>query len=206
MLRNTFIRLVTLYIMIYPIALSMSQRRTEVNGVITKHNSILSRILRSIPIIHVSSFVTTSVTPKTFTLMHPLLSVSDEESSELSTYDDAFVEQATKFTLKVCTSSKCSRALGRLGYDEYAVLSSLSDYASSSGVNVDDSGCLGWCKRGPSVAVEHEDYEGRVGLEGMRDTERAQKCFFGVGEEGEGGRGWGVVEEGIRMMVEEEED
>ncbi len=71
-------------------------------------------------------------------------------------------------------------------------------------VEFDEASCLGWCKRAPCVAVEHEDYVGRIGLEGMDDSEIAQKCFFGV--DNDGGRVWEAVKEGVEQMVDAAED
>eukprot|EP00957_Ditylum_brightwellii_P038775 2930520-Ditylum_brightwellii.AAC.1 len=38
-------------------------------------------------------------------------------------------------------------------------------------VKMEESPCLGSCQFAPVVAVEHEDYEGTVGLEGMDGLE-----------------------------------
>ena len=65
---------------------------------------------------------------------------------------------------------------------------------------------MGWCKRGPCVSVEHEEYEGRIGLEGMRDSEGAQRMFFGIFGEDEVERVGDAVKGGIRQMMESDED
>ncbi len=41
-------------------------------------------------------------------------------------------------------------------------------------VNIEESSCMGRCKFGPCVGVEHEDFDGWVGVEGMLDHELSQ--------------------------------
>ncbi|GMI20856.1 hypothetical protein TrCOL_g13633 [Triparma columacea] len=114
-------------------------------------------------------------------------------------------KEASKFTLLACTGPKCTRANLSYSSDPEASFNLLADRLADTGVEIEEVGCLGWCKRAPCVSVEHEEYEGRIGLEGMTDSEGAQKMFFGV-VEGEGGRIEEAVRGGIRQMMELEDE
>jgi len=88
--------------------------------------------------------------------------------------------QCEKFVLKVCASTSCTqkrRALGMDDLDTFVSLYERKESARAPDVQIEESTCLGACKRAPCVAVEHEDYIGRVCLEGMTDEEIALKLF-----------------------------
>ena len=58
--------------------------------------------------------------------------------------------------------------------NEFSTLSSLwerREDAGAAGVEIEESSCLGGCAKAPCVGVEHEDFEGAVGLEGMTPNE-----------------------------------
>jgi hypothetical protein len=97
-----------------------------------------------------------------------------------SNQGDAYVVDASlsdissKFTIKVCTSSTCSNRRRSLGQDDSFFLTNLCErreYSGLIGLNIEETNCLGQCKKGPCVAVEHDDYEGSVALEGMLPME-----------------------------------
>ncbi|GMI17049.1 hypothetical protein TrLO_g9624 [Triparma laevis f. longispina] len=112
----------------------------------------------------------------------------------------------SKITLQVCSSTKCSRRRKQLQIDEYSLLSGLMDRVGSNPINVEDSGCLGWCKRAPCVKVEHSDYDGSIGLEGMDDMELAQRCFFNILTEDDADRIWSSVAHGVRQLELEDNE
>eukprot|EP00520_Triparma_pacifica_P016531 CAMPEP_0118634582 /NCGR_PEP_ID=MMETSP0785-20121206/1623_1 /TAXON_ID=91992 /ORGANISM="Bolidomonas pacifica, Strain CCMP 1866" /LENGTH=155 /DNA_ID=CAMNT_0006525565 /DNA_START=60 /DNA_END=523 /DNA_ORIENTATION=- len=104
-----------------------------------------------------------------------LLNCATTSSSSSTTQDYTLdTNYGSQFTVKVCTGTKCARNGGSSN------LESLFSSLAADGVDVEEASCLGWCKRGPCVSVEHEEYEGRIGLEGMRDSEGAQRMFFGI--------------------------
>lgn len=111
-----------------------------------------------------SSYVLPSCTPQFFKgskLHSSRFDVPETPPSQ----DLASDSICSKITLQVCSSTKCSRRRKQLQIDEYSLLSGLMDRVGSNPINVEDSGCLGWCKRAPCVKVEHSDYDGSIGLE-----------------------------------------
>ena len=86
------------------------------------------------------------------------------------------------------------------------MISLLEDRAAPNPVAVEQSSCLGWCKRAPCVAVTHDDYEGRIGLVGMDESEINQSMFFNVLWEEDAERIWNAVANAVRELDEEEED
>ena len=81
---------------------------------------------------------------------------------------------AEKFKIVTCMSSSCSRQREKMGMDELSTFGAFYSRAKSgtfSSVQVDEGPCLGGCKLGPCVAVEHDDFIGSVSLEGMTENE-----------------------------------
>eukprot|EP00549_Striatella_unipunctata_P003445 CAMPEP_0118685548 /NCGR_PEP_ID=MMETSP0800-20121206/7311_1 /TAXON_ID=210618 ORGANISM="Striatella unipunctata, Strain CCMP2910" /NCGR_SAMPLE_ID=MMETSP0800 /ASSEMBLY_ACC=CAM_ASM_000638 /LENGTH=96 /DNA_ID=CAMNT_0006582479 /DNA_START=42 /DNA_END=332 /DNA_ORIENTATION=- len=78
--------------------------------------------------------------------------------------------------------------------------------AGAPNVVVEESPCLGGCKQAPCVAIEHEEYEGNIGLEGMHDDELTARLFYRIVTDDDVQRVWDAVENGIRVMAEEEDD
>ena len=83
-----------------------------------------------------------------------------------------------QMTIKVCSSTSCAKKRKILGMDEFATFGGMYERAGSTGVSVEESTCLGKCKMAPCVAVEHEDYIGNIGLEGMTDSELSSSTFL----------------------------
>jgi len=98
-----------------------------------------------------------------------------EDNSDID-LDKSICEQ---LKIKVCASTSCSKKRKILGMDEFATFGGVYERAGTSGVSVEESTCLGKCKMAPCVAVEHEDYIGNIGLEGMTDSELSSSMFFG---------------------------
>ena len=81
---------------------------------------------------------------------------------------------AAKFKILTCTSTACAKKRSALMMDEYATFGAFYGpikESSNCEVALEESPCLGSCKRAPCVAIEHEDYEGTVALEGMTGDE-----------------------------------
>jgi len=108
----------------------------------------------------------------------PLSSTTEETSIDLATEESSLDPGiASQFTIKVCTSTSCTRKLKERGLDQYHVLGELYAQAQSANMEkcviVEDGGCQGGrnCKMGPCVAIQHEEFMGNVGLEGMNSNE-----------------------------------
>lgn len=71
---------------------------------------------------------------------------------------------------------------------------------------MEESTCLGSCKLAPCVAIQHEDYMGNIGLEGMTENELSLRLFHNIVSEGDCDRIWGCVENAVNIMAEEEEE
>lgn len=111
-----------------------------------------------------------------------------------------------QMTLRVCASTSCAKKRRVCGLDEFATFGALYERAGDCGVEVEESPCLGKCQLAPCVAVQHEDYEGHIGLEGMTDAELSLSLFTGVLTEGDCDRIWDAVENGVRTLAEMEDD
>jgi len=87
---------------------------------------------------------------------------------------------AGQFTIKICSSSSCLKRSTTFGLEDYALLSGLYQRKEENGatrVKIEEGTCMGRCKFGPCIGVEHEDYEGFVGLEGMEPPELSHRVF-----------------------------
>ena len=80
-------------------------------------------------------------------------------------------------SIHVCSSTSCTKKRKILGMDEFATFGAMYERASTTGLTVEESTCLGSCKLAPCVAVQHEDYMGNIGLEGMTDNELSLRLF-----------------------------
>jgi (2Fe-2S) ferredoxin len=131
--------------------------------------------------------------------------ISEQEATQSDLLDPTVAE---KFTVLVCSSDLCSQKRKSLRMDEYSTYSAfwsrIQDQAPS--VQVKESPCLGSCKKAPCVAVEHDDYEGTVALEGMQDTEFPKRTFHHVVTEADADRVWSCVVNAIQLMAETEEN
>ena len=114
-----------------------------------------------------------------------------------------FQSEATKFKVMVCGSTSCSKQRRIMQMDEYATFGGLYSRAQSANVEVEveESGCVGSCKKAPVVAVTHEDFMGYVGLNGMRPAEFADNRFHKVATEEDLDRVWDCVENAVHEMV-----
>lgn len=133
----------------------------------------------------------------------------DPPQSSASTMDPGV---ASQFTVRVCTSSNCSRRLAQAGLDQYQILGEMYGRAADAGVHesmvVEEGTCQGGrnCKRGPCVAVQHRDFDGNVALEGMTGPEFDARVFHGVLAPGDADRVWGCLDNAVALMAEAEED
>lgn len=81
---------------------------------------------------------------------------------------------AEKFKIVACMSTSCSKRRKDLGMDSLATFGAFYSRAQNGNapsVRVEEGPCLGSCKMAPCVAVEHDDFDGSVSLEGMSDSE-----------------------------------
>ena len=114
---------------------------------------------------------------------------------------------ASQFKILTCTSMSCAQKRTQLGLDEYSTFSAFYTRAQERAptLTVEECPCLGRCRAGPCVAVEHEDYEGPVSLDGMTSTEFSNRVFQNVCWEEDADRVWDCVENAIRVLADEEE-
>jgi hypothetical protein len=86
---------------------------------------------------------------------------------------------AEQFKLITCMSTGCSQKRKILGMDELATFGAFyarrADANAMTAVQLEEGPCLGACKKGPCVAIQHDDFEGNVGLEGMTDDELSER-------------------------------
>lgn len=132
-------------------------------------------------------------------------SYDDDDDNELE-LDPSIAKQ---FKIKICTSTSCSKTSNKLGLDEYALFSGIfqrKEESGASSVQVEEGPCMGRCKYGPCIGVEHEDYEGFVGLEGMQPNELSHRVFENIVTESDLDRVWNCVENGIRTLARESQD
>jgi (2Fe-2S) ferredoxin len=111
---------------------------------------------------------------------------------------------AQQFKVKTCSATSCSEKRKLLTMDPYATFSAF--WGRSSDIAVEETSCLGACKKAPCVAIEHEDYEGTVALVGMDDAEFADRVFHRVITQGDADRVWGILENAVRVMAEQSDD
>lgn len=131
---------------------------------------------------------------------------STEADSDGHVYFDPNV--AKQFKISTCSATSCAAKRKSLALDEYATFSAFWERIQDRipEVQVEETSCLGACKKSPCVAVEHEEYEGTVALEGMDTFEFADRVFHGVIDDGDADRVWGIVANSIRTMAEQNND
>mmetsp|Transcript_35973 Transcript_35973/g.86837 ORF Transcript_35973/g.86837 Transcript_35973/m.86837 type:complete len:191 (-) Transcript_35973:204-776(-) len=118
-------------------------------------------------------------------------------------------EIAAQFTIKVCTSTSCTRKLKEEGLDQYHALGEVYAQAQSANLEesmiIEDGGCQGGrnCKMGPCVAILHEDFEGNVALEGMNSNEFRERVFHNIMTGNDAERVWSCMENAIVLMADE---
>lgn len=112
-----------------------------------------------------------------------LLSTSSHNPDEnngglsLNSLEPSIAEQ---FKIKICSSASCMKRSKAFGLDEYALYSGMYQRKEdnvASAVQIEEGTCMGRCKFGPCIGIEHEDYDGFVGLEGMEPHEMSYRVF-----------------------------
>ena len=131
-------------------------------------------------------------------------STIDDETVALSDLMNS--KTAAQFQVKTCSETSCSQKRKVLGLDEYATFSAFYTRASDTAVTVEETSCLGRCKFAPCVAIEHEDYEGTVSLEGMTQQEFSDRVFQKIVDENDADRVWSSVVNAIEIMTQEDEE
>ena len=151
-------------------------RRNEVKRGMTVSLGIsflqFSMIQAFVPKNYPHTFLPTgAILPKKINVLPMSESTSSSETKEL---DPSICEQ---MSIHVCASTSCSKKRKILGMDEFATFGAMYERAGSTGVSVEESTCLGSCKLAPCVAIQHEDYMGNIGLEGMTENELSLRLF-----------------------------
>jgi hypothetical protein len=85
---------------------------------------------------------------------------------------------AEKFKILTCSSTSCAQKRKVCGLDEFATFGAFYSRIQNGNVpdvQLEESPCLGSCKMSPCVAIQHEDFEGNVALEGMTGNEFTER-------------------------------
>ena len=106
-----------------------------------------------------------------------IITHDDDSNNSNDNDNDIISEQEKQFKIITCMSTSCSRKRDELGMDSLSTFGAMYSRASSSKVQVDEGACVGSCKDGPCIAIEHEDFIGSVSLEGMTDEEFSKKTY-----------------------------
>lgn len=98
-------------------------------------------------------------------------SVEEEEKEILDP------EVAAKFKVVTCFSKSCNERRKRFGLDPLATFVEMYSRAQESApcVVVEEGPCLGSCRNGPVVAIQHDDFIGHVSIEGMTESEFSER-------------------------------
>eukprot|EP00527_Entomoneis_sp_CCMP2396_P005523 CAMPEP_0198145228 /NCGR_PEP_ID=MMETSP1443-20131203/22047_1 /TAXON_ID=186043 /ORGANISM="Entomoneis sp., Strain CCMP2396" /LENGTH=134 /DNA_ID=CAMNT_0043808803 /DNA_START=272 /DNA_END=676 /DNA_ORIENTATION=- len=115
-------------------------------------------------------------------------------------------DTAAQFRVLTCSATSCAKKRSTLGLDEFATFSAFYTRASDTGVKVEETSCLGRCKQSPCVAIEHEDYEGTVSLEGMTPQEFSDRVFQNIVDENDAERVWSSVVSAVEVMAQQDGD
>lgn len=91
--------------------------------------------------------------------------------------DIDIAEHEKQFKIVTCMSTACCKKRQALGLDSLSTFGAMYARAKVSEVRVEEGPCLGSCKKGPCVAVEHDDYFGSVALEGMTADEFSSDAY-----------------------------
>ena len=146
-----------------------------------------------------AAFIPSHNTPRKSSLLLPLSSSADPIDPQVS----------AKFKILTCSATSCAQKRNALGMDQYATFSAfytrIKD-ADFPNVQLDETSCLGGCKLAPCVAVEHDDFEGTVALEGMTANEFSDRVFYGIITEEDADRVWSCIDTAIRVMADEHDE
>ena len=122
-----------------------------------------------------------SICPRSRHQSFSILNASSEEDlqSKLTLELDPTI--AEQFKIITCSSTACSKRSIAFGLDEYALFSGIyerkEENQETKTIEVEEGSCMGRCKFGPCIGVEHEDYQGKVALEGMTSEEFQNRVF-----------------------------
>lgn len=133
-----------------------------------------------------------------------VVSHNDQQSlaeQRLAAYDPTC---AVQFKVLTCNASSCAQKRKVLGLDEYSTFSAFFERIEDRipEMRVEETSCLGSCKKAPCVAIEHDEYEGTVALEGMDAFEFSDRVFHRVIDEGDADRVWACIENAVQVMSE----
>ena len=81
---------------------------------------------------------------------------------------------AKQFKILTCSATSCAKQRIILGMDPFATYGAFYNRIQAGQyplVALEEVSCLGSCQQAPCVAIEHEDFEGTVALEGMTENE-----------------------------------
>ena len=137
------------------------------------------------------------------------LHAAEKDAAQCEISSELDPDIAGQFKIVTCSSTACAKRSKAFGLDEYALYSGIYERKelndATRGIEVEEGSCMGRCKFAPCIGVEHEDFDGKVGLEGMTDEEIQSRVFQNIVTEDDLDRVWSSVENAIRVMAEEEE-
>lgn len=133
---------------------------------------------------------------------------ADHESASSAPAETTESRVASQLKVVTCSSTSCAKKRKDLGQDEYATFSEFYMRAKDifPTMTVEESPCLGCCKAAPCVAVEHEEYEGTVSLEGMTETEFSDRVFENIFFSDDVDRVWESIENAVQVLTAQEEE
>lgn len=122
--------------------------------------------------------------------------------------EDFDPDVSKRFKIVTCSATSCAAKRELLSLDQYATFSAFWERIQDRGVevSVEETSCLGSCEKAPCVAVEHDDFEGTVALEGMDSSEFSDRVFHRVIDDGDADRVWRIVENAIRATAIQDDD
>jgi (2Fe-2S) ferredoxin len=127
-----------------------------------------------------------------------------------STWSEDEVAAARSFKIVTCSATSCAAKRKALSLDPYATFSAFWERLEVAGllntVSIEETSCLGACQRSPCVAVEHQDFEGTVALAGMEPSEFVDRVFYGVTDEADVERVFGILKNAIHAMAADGSD
>lgn len=131
-------------------------------------------------------------------------SSQDEGKSDSPSFEACLLNSdvAAQFRVLTCAATSCAKMRQRLNLEEYSTFSAFYARASETRITVEETSCLGQCQQSPCVAVEHEDYEGTVSLDGMTPAEFSNKVFQSVVDQNDVDRVWSCIVNAIEIMTE----
>ena len=97
------------------------------------------------------------------------------DAEQTTTLDPAI---SRKFKILTCSSTSCAKKRQICGMDDYATYGAFFTRikeGNAPDVQLEEAPCLGSCKKSPCVAIQHEDYDGNVALEGMNGNEFTER-------------------------------